>query len=69
MTWLDSRSMTRVYGMSIKKQIDLLSRHQAGFDIFTLLAVSATAARTVLARRCEPLCGGNFSDTIIVHVV
>jgi hypothetical protein len=54
--------------MSIKKQIDLLSHHQTGFDIFILLAASATAAQTVLAKRCEPRCGGNFSDTVTVHV-
>jgi len=53
--------------MSINKQIDLLLHHQARFDIFILLAASATASRTVLAQRCEPRCGGNFSDSVIVH--
>jgi len=53
--------------MSIKKQIDLLSHHQARIDIFILLAASATAARSVLAQRCEPRCGGNFSDIVTVR--
>jgi hypothetical protein len=53
--------------MSIKKQIDFLSHHQARFDIFVLLSASAIAVRTVLAQRCEPRCDGNFSGTVIVH--